>query len=105
VRGFPDGLKFGRSAAFNNLEARKIIYKSKHLWIQGLTFLDSGMAADSWAQAFKETPLTSTGIGFRFAIPQIYRLMFRIDYAWSLVDTSRGISAGMNQFFDPYNPL
>ncbi len=105
VRGFPDGLRSGSTALYSNFELRRILHKSKYLWIQGITFLDGGTAGQTWEQASRVHPLASTGLGFRFAIPQVYRLVFRLDYAWSLVDSSKGITAGMNQFFDPFNPL
>jgi hypothetical protein len=105
VRGFPDGYKYGSAAYFTNIELRRVIFRSKYLWIQSLGFLDWGNALPDWRSFHSSKPLASTGVGFRFAVPQVYRLMFRIDYAWSLTEKSQGLSGGMNQFFDPYNPL
>ena len=75
------------------------------MWIQSVLFADGGFA-ENQDFSLRETWTKSAGIGFRFAVPQINRMMFRIDYAWSLDGSgTQGITAGMNQFFQPYKPL
>lgn len=105
IRGLPDGAIYGTHAAWLNVELRHLSFKTRYLWFQTATFLDAGGAALSWSEAGKDVR-AATGFGLRLAVPQIYRMLFRIDYAWS-IDGSRtqGITAGMNQFFDPYIPL
>jgi hypothetical protein len=64
--------------------------------------VDSGSA---WMRGgkFSDGRETSFGGGIRIAIPQIYRFVIRIDYGMSLGSTkSRGLSIGLNQFFQPY---
>jgi len=105
VRGIPDGALYGSHAAFANLELRHLEFKTKYLWLQTATFLDVGEAGASWDDA-GTTMRVAAGVGFRAAVPQVYRLMFRLDYAWSLVGTqTRGVTIGLNQFFDSVTPL
>ena len=105
IRGIPDGALFGRHAAYSNAELRHFSFKFPKLWIQSVIFADSGFATNE--EEWRKEPWTSTaGIGLRFSVPQVHRLMFRIDYAWSIDGSqAQGITAGMNQFFQPYKPL
>ena len=105
VRGLPDGALYGRNAAYSNIELRYLSFKHQKMWIQSVLFADGGFA-ENQDFSLRETWTKSAGIGFRFAVPQINRMMFRIDYAWSLDGSgTQGITAGMNQFFQPYKPL
>jgi len=105
IRGLPDGAIYGSHAAFTNVELRHISLKAQRLWLQTATFVDAGVAGPNWADA-RESGRSTAGVGLRLAVPQVYRLMLRIDYAWSLSGPHRqGITAGINQFFDPYTPL
>lgn len=105
IRGIPDGVLYGNQAAYTNLELRKIQARFSHLVIQSLAFIDSGTAAFQ-PDKLRDNLRTSAGIGVRLAIPQVHRLVFRIDYAWSLDNPGvRGFAIGMNQFFQPYKPL
>jgi len=105
VRGLPDGYLAGTRAAYGNFEARYVVDRSKYLHTQAVMFFDAGGAADSWAKLGGSSG-SAIGGGVRLAIPQVYRLMFRIDYAVSLGEIkTQGITAGLNQFFDPYIPL
>lgn len=105
VRGYVDGVVYGPKAAYGNFELRKLMRSTKYLWFQPTVFYDTGMAGRTWKDA-QDKVLSSAGIGMRFTIPQIYRMMIRIDYAWSTDGSGqRGITAGMNQFFQPYRPL
>jgi outer membrane protein assembly factor BamA len=105
IRGIPDGTIFGNKAFYTNVELRKILYRAYYTWIQGAVYVDHGSAAydsgDWW-----DKDRMSAGLGIRIAVPQVHRLMLRVDYAWSLDSSgSSSISAGLNQFFDPYKPL
>lgn len=105
VRGLPDGALHGNVASYANFELRHIMARKKYVWIQSASFVDVGAAHNSWGELSKETR-TSAGLGMRFLIPQVYRLMFRIDYAWNLDSPGvSGVSLGLNQFFQPYKPL
>lgn len=105
IRGLPDGALVGNKAIYANLELRKMAARWRHVWLQPAIFTDAGSAAFEWSD-LEHKRHASAGLGMRIAIPQVTRLMFRIDYAWSLTEPrSRGITAGMNQFFQPHKPL
>jgi outer membrane protein assembly factor BamA len=105
VRGLPDGVAYGTRFAFANLELRKIALKRKYLWLQPVIFADAGNADNDW-NTLSDQVRSSAGMGIRLAVPQVYRLILRIDYAVSTDGTgTRGFTAGMNQFFDPFRPL
>lgn len=105
IRGMPDGAIYGTHAAYLNAEMRHLSLKTKYLWVQSVAFTDAGGAAADWRDV-GESGRSSAGIGVRFAVPQIYRMIFRLDYAWSLDGSNtQGVTAGMSQFFDPYTPL
>lgn len=105
IRGLPDGVLFGNKAFYTNIELRKILGRTQYAWVQAATYMDYGSAAFTMAD-LKQKDRATWGAGFRIAVPQVNRLMFRIDYAWSLNRPHAGsISAGMNQFIDPYRPL
>jgi len=105
IRGYPDGFIFGSKTAYSNFEVRKLMRTFSHVWFQPTAFLDVGMAQNSWKN-MEQTPKSSAGMGIRISSPNIYRAVLRIDYAWSLDGSGQqGITAGMNQFFQPYRPL
>lgn len=105
IRGLPDGAIYGTHAGYVNTELRHLTARMKYLWIQTVVFADAGGAGPAWDDV-AQNGRSSAGIGLRFAVPQVYRLVFRLDYAWSMDGShTQGITAGMNQFFDPYTPL
>lgn len=105
IRGIVDGAIFGNHAAYGNAEVRYLLYKFPYLWLQSAFFVDGGAAAFG-AKAMLEDVHASTGLGLRLAVPQVYRLMLRFDIAFSLNKPGEfGLSAGMNQLFQPYRPL
>ena len=105
IRGLPDGALFGNRAAYGNFELRRIMFKSRYLWLQSVLFSDFGGAGRRWQQA-KDSARSSAGVGLRISVPQIHRLILRLDYAWSLDRPgTSGFSAGMNELFQPYKPL
>jgi hypothetical protein len=105
VRGLPDGVMYGNKAVYGNLELRKIFHRSRFVWWQIATYMDYG-AAGYELQDWKHNDRASAGLGLRLAVPQVNRLVFRVDYAWSLGEpNTSSISVGMNQFIDPYRPL
>ncbi|MGE0171776.1 MAG: BamA/TamA family outer membrane protein [Oligoflexales bacterium] len=105
IRGIPDNQQYGNKAAYVNIELRDILLKTRYIWVQSGIFTDGGSASNS-SDDFKENFEHSYGLGFRMSIPQVYRLSFRIDYAWNAKDPSqKGFSIGMNDFFQPYKPL
>jgi hypothetical protein len=105
IRGFPDGIVYGSRAGYLNAELRQTSMKWKYLWLQSVGFVDIGGAGRNWDDAFQNSH-SAVGAGIRIAVPQVYRLMLRIDYAWALDGSgAQGITAGLNQFFDPFRPL
>lgn len=106
VRGFPDGLIQGRHASWFNLEMRHTSWKpTYYTWAQSVAFCDAGAAANTWHQ-LDDDAHAACGVGVRLAVPQVNRLIFRLDYAWAIDGSGQqGITAGMNQFFDPFKPL
>lgn len=105
VRGYPDGISFGQRVIYGTTEVRRVFSRYKYLWLQSVGFLDLGATADAWSETSGNMK-KAAGLGLRFSVPQMYRLVLRVDYAWSLDGSgARGITAGLNQFFDPYKPL
>jgi|GEM_PF-754942 len=105
IRGIPDGYVYGNRAAYFNVELRSINVNLKYLVVQEALFVDAGGAGQSWDAAGKSWR-TSAGAGVRLSIPQVNRLTFRFDYAWTVDGKGgQGISAGLNQLFQPYRPL
>jgi outer membrane protein assembly factor BamA len=101
VRGLPDGLKFGNKAAFLNAEIRYFTWASKYLHVQSALFFDTGTAGMTNAD-LKKNIESSSGFGVRLSIPQVYRLLVRIDYAVATGQTrSQGLSLSLGQFFQP----
>lgn len=102
VRGLPDGIHYGTKMAYSNAELRWRGLKHKYLQAQTAFFLDHGSAFSTpgdWS-SHRET---AVGLGVRMSVPQIYRLVLRVDYGWSIGQTkTRGLSIGLGQFFQPY---
>jgi outer membrane protein assembly factor BamA len=102
VRGLPDGIHFGTKILFANFEARQMTAKFNRLHIQSAIFADMGSASDV-RHALSLRQETSVGVGVRLSVPQVYRLMLRVDYAKSIGRTKgQGFSVGLGQFFQPY---
>ena len=104
IRGLPDGYLYGTKAIYTNLELRYLSHRWKYTWLQEVLFFDIGSADQNWEQLQKRSEAT-VGVGIRVAIPQVYRLMLRIDYGWSLTRPYSGFSIGLNHLFQPYRPL
>lgn len=105
IRGLPDGYLQGTRAVYASIEVRRILLRLPRLWIQSVLFTDAGAAGDPGSDSLFGSK-ASAGAGVRFSIPQVNRMVFRLDYAWSLDGSGlKGLTAGMGQFFDPYTPL
>jgi hemolysin activation/secretion protein len=105
VRGFPDGYLNGPRSISMNTELRYVGWKFDHVWLQAVLFQDMGWAGEAWDRA-SDNAISSVGTGLRVVLPGINRFVIRVDYGVSLSDPDvRGISAGLNQFFQPYKPL
>ncbi len=106
VRGFPDGIRQGPFGAYVNFEARSQIFSAKWVKVAGVGFTDAGIAGRDFRDAGRDF-FKSAGLGFRFAIPKVHRLVLRVDYGWGWSENVRtsGMSLGLNQFFQPYKPL
>lgn len=102
VRGLPDGIHYGTRMMYGNAELRYLALRANYLELQTAAFVDHGTAF-SKPEDFRENRETALGVGLRFSVPQIYRLLVRIDYGWSVGHTkSQGLSIGLGQFFQPY---
>jgi len=105
IRGLPDGIIYGTKALYGNFEWREFIQGWRYLLLHGVAFYDTGGASHDW-EHYGASVRHSAGAGVRLTVPQVYRLMLRIDHAWSLSgDGKSGWSAGFNHFFQPYKPL
>lgn len=104
IRGYLDGEIFGNQGGYANFELRHHVYRGKYAEVQTIAFYDIGSAEFS-AEEVTKAKKSSYGIGFRLGSPHIYRLVLRVDYAWSVESNSQGLSIGLNQFFQPYKPL
>lgn len=105
VRGFPDGYLNGPRSISMNTEMRYVGWKFDKVWLQAVVFQDLGWAGEAWDRA-SDQAISSLGTGLRVVLPGINRFVIRVDYGVSLSDPEvRGISAGLNQFFQPYKPL
>ncbi len=99
VRGYPASAMHGSKAYVGNLELRYLLRSFEYLWLQPTAFYDVG-------SAFFDKPgrtLQSYGLGVRFSVPQVYRLVIRFDVA--LASGALGLSVGMNELFQPHRPL
>lgn len=105
LRGLPDGAIFGSQASYGNAELRQLVARLPYLWCQAVFFIDVGAAAADYAGLTKD-PRASFGAGLRLDVPQVHRLMVRIDAAHSLLGPrSFGFALGLNHLFQPYKPL
>jgi outer membrane protein assembly factor BamA len=101
IRGLPDGLHYGNNAVIGNFEARIVAAKFKYAHLQPAIFMDTGSAWMEGGRASNNRE-SSFGGGIRISVPQVYRLVLRIDYGRSVGHTkSSGFSIGLNQFFQP----
>jgi len=102
IRGLPDGVHYGNNIAYGNFEARVVAARFKYAHVQPAMFIDTGASWMSGQSAERQRE-TSVGGGVRISVPQIYRFVIRFDYGVSIGHTkSRGVSIGLNQFFQPY---
>ena len=104
VRGTPEGALSGRKALYANVELRHASLRFDNIWLQGVVFSDYGAAHHDWWD-IGDNGVLSAGGGFRIIVPHVSRMVFRLDFARDFNHQVNGISAGMNQFFDPYRPL
>lgn len=104
IRGIADGELRGSKTAYMNTELSFLSHRKHYFWMQEVVFLDYGTADDEFTNLNAHQRL-SYGAGLRLAIPQIYRMVLRIDYAVSqFPQFSHGLSIGLNQFFQPFRP-
>jgi hypothetical protein len=105
IRGIPDGAIYGNHAWYLNIEPRWVVAHQKYAWWQLAAFVDAGAAARNFNQ-LRDSSIATAGAGVRLSIPQIYRLILRLDYAWVIGDPRiQSINIGLNQFFQPHKPL
>ena len=105
IRGLPEGAIYGNRAYYTNIEMRKILVKYSTAWLQGNVFFDAGNAGLEWDDILRKQ-FASAGLGLKISIPQVNRLVLRLDYAWSLSEPQfSGFSFGFNSFVQPYRPI
>ncbi len=106
VRGLDDSSLYGNKSVYTNIEWRSLGFKSRYVWLQSVLFSDYGQAGSSFLDDKFFQAAYSYGVGIRISFPKIYRLVVRIDYGKTEGDIqSQGITAGLNQLFQPYKPL
>ncbi len=98
VRGYPDGIQSGQRCAFVNFELRNNFASQRFANWEAAAFYDIGFTES-------ETPISSYGVGLRMAVPQVNRLLLRMDFARSVDGRTSGANIGLNQFFQPHRPL
>ncbi len=102
VRGHAVGTLYGPRYAFLNTELRKVVFKSKYLWLQAAAFSDVGYAGRKWDNIGTDLKWGG-GLGLRFACPLVNRMVIRVDYGIGLNgEKESGISAGFNGFFQSH---
>jgi outer membrane protein assembly factor BamA len=102
VRGVADGELYGPRFGYLNAEMRKVVFKSKYLWLQAAAFSDIGYAGTDWDD-FGDDYQWGGGVGLRFACPLVNRMVIRVDYGMGLNGKKEaGISAGFNGFFQSH---
>jgi len=98
VRGFPDGIISGTECAYANFEIRNNFASQTFANWEAAAFYDVGFVRDA-------DVISSYGVGLRMAVPQVNRLLLRMDYARSVDGKTSGANIGLNQFFQPHRPL
>lgn len=102
VRGLPDGIHYGQKMLYANFELRHLSLVTKYLHVQSAVFMDEGTAFNKTEDMVGHREVAA-GLGVRLSVPQVYRLLLRIDYGWSMGQSkSKGLSIGLGQFFQPY---
>jgi hypothetical protein len=81
LRGYPTGFFFGKDTVFFNIEYRSRSIEILKARIGGVLFFDSADAARSFDMLRAKQ---SVGFGIRTLLPQINRLVLRLDFAFPL---------------------
>jgi len=81
LRGYPTGFFFGKDTVFFNIEYRSRSIEVLKARIGGVLFFDSADAARSFDMLRAKQ---SVGFGIRTLLPQINRLVLRLDFAFPL---------------------
>jgi hypothetical protein len=91
LRGYPTQYLVGASVVAANLELRsRPVQLFGSIQLAGVAFYDLGDAFDDWSRL---DPLQSTGLGARFLIPQLDRVVVRADVGFPL---ERPLPAGVS---------
>jgi hypothetical protein len=98
LRGYPTAYFFGKDTVFYNIEYRSRAIEVLKAAVGGVVFYDAGDAAPGFD---KIRPKQSVGFGVRALLPQINRLVFRLDVAFPM---NRGPfpESGSNAKVDPF---
>lgn len=81
LRGYPSNFFFGKDTVFYNLEFRSRSVELLKLQFGGVVFFDAGDAATAFHLLRAKQ---SVGLGARILIPQLNRLVFRLDLAFPM---------------------
>ena len=99
IRGFQVDRFSGRQYWLSNTELRSSPYRGDRYLLQGVLFYDAA-AVGHEKRDLTKTKATSAGFGVRFMMPDIYRLVVRLDFAKTLKRyDNRTVNFGLQQFF------
>lgn len=99
IRGFADNRFAGRYYWLSNSEMRYTLIKKNTSILQLVAFYDLVSVAENWKRLDTSSG-SSTGMGVRWMLPRVYRLVLRADYAVTLKrKDDQSLSFGVQQFF------
>lgn len=98
LRGYPSNFFFGKDAIFYNFEFRSRPVQIMNLQLGLAAFYDVGDATTAWHRL---RPKQSVGVGLRTLIPQLNRIVFRLDFAFPM-DRGPFPETGSNAPVDPF---
>ncbi len=99
IRGFKDNRFAGRNFWLTNFEVRQNFVLSPTVHLQILPFFDS-VAVSENIRSLNAVDGQSLGLGARVILPNVYRLVLRVDYAWPLKrHDDEQLGFGVQHFF------
>lgn len=103
IRGVGNVVDRGTGSIVANTEYRYDLFSYKSLVVQSNMFVDAGVWRKPGGELSQLVDLTEaqvfSGLGLRFIHEKIYNAVFRIDYGFSLNDSTRGFVIGVGQYF------
>lgn len=101
ARGFLEDEFYGQSYSLFNFEARIPSFYERWFALHHIAFSDFVRVRENQTNGLKfwDGMQKSVGTGVRLVVPKIHRMVVRLDYAWVLGSSSKGLTFGMQQFF------